>query len=71
MCSACAQFGRTCESGAEVPVPQVAEKKWWTGGELNSRHRDFQFSDREGSIEDHSALSTQIQRVPGGLPLTF
>ena len=19
-----------------------AEKKWWTGGELNSRHRDFQ-----------------------------
>ena len=28
-------------------------KKWWTGGELNSRHRDFQFCDREGSIGHH------------------
>ena len=26
----------------------TTEKKWWTGGELNSRHRDFQFFDREG-----------------------
>ena len=22
--------------------PRAAEEKWWTGGELNSRHRDFQ-----------------------------
>jgi integrase len=35
----------------------TAEKKWWTGGELNSRHRDFQFSDRVGSIRHHWTVS--------------
>jgi hypothetical protein len=25
-------------------------KKWWTGGELNSRHRDFQSRYRTGGI---------------------
>ena len=31
----------------------TTEKKWWTGGELNSRHRDFQFFDRDGSMGHH------------------
>jgi integrase len=28
----------------------TTEKKWWTGGELNSRHRDFQSRSRTGGI---------------------
>jgi hypothetical protein len=43
----------TCEvalaSGDEI----TTEKKWWTGGELNSRHRDFQshaFASRGGDF---------------------
>ena len=55
--------------GAGVAVREVRdakEKKWWTGGELNSRHRDFQSRALPTELPVHRA-----RREPPEAPVTL
>jgi hypothetical protein len=46
--------------GARIRVSQ--QEKWWTGGELNFRHRDFQSDqDDEEPVSPH--LPQSLERV--------
>jgi hypothetical protein len=45
------------------------QKKWWTGGELNSRHRDFQPRPREETISPHRPGPARIQGLRPRVPV--
>jgi hypothetical protein len=46
--------------------PFGGRKKWWTGGELNSRHRDFQSRARERAAGPRGAtVCRRLERVRG------
>src|SRR5215831_10919818 len=44
-------------------VRWVQQKKWWTGGELNSRHRDFQSRALPTELPVHRAANGQQNRL--------
>jgi hypothetical protein len=39
------------------------QKKWWTGGELNSRHRDFQSRALPTELPVHRAATERRHRL--------